>query len=82
MGERKKLEMMERNKQELARRIKEIGESLIKNADSIVGNEQYIKSVYISAEVSTSKDPVIEIDKEFWPEMFIDRTGNFGPNDI
>lgn len=74
--------MMEQNKQELARRIKEIGESLIKNAESIVGNEQYVKSIYISAKVSTSDDPVIELDKEFWPERFIDRTGNFGPNDI
>lgn len=68
---------MEQKKQELVRRIQEIGESLIKNAESIVGSEQYIKSIDIYASISTSEDPTIRIDKEFWPEKFIERTGDF-----
>ena len=44
-GEKKNV--MEQNKEELARRIREIGESLIKNAESIVGTEEYIKSIYL-----------------------------------
>lgn len=80
--------MMNQNKKELARRIREIGESLIKNAESIVGNEEYIKSIYISADVSTTEDPIVRAEKEFFPEKFIERVGDFveddkfGPNDI
>ena len=37
--------MMNQDKKELARRIREVGETLIKNAESIVGNEEYIKSI-------------------------------------
>lgn len=67
--------MMEQKKQELVRRIQEIGESLIKNAESIVGNEQYVKSINIYADISTTKDLSVEVTKEFWPEKFIERTG-------
>lgn len=69
--------MMEQKKQELVRRIQEIGESLIKNAESIVGNEQYVKSINIYADISTTKDLSVEVTKEFWPEKFIERTGDF-----
>ena len=81
-GEKKNV--MEQNKEELARRIREIGESLIKNAESIVGTEEYIKSIHIFADVTaTDRDPVINIDKEFCPERFVERrVEGFGPNDI
>ena len=69
--------MMEQKKQELVRRIQEIGESLIKNAESIVGSEQYVKSINIYADISTTKDPSVEVAKEFWPEKFVERTGDF-----
>lgn len=68
--------MINQDKKELARRIREIGETLIKNAESIVGNEEYIKSIYISAEVSTTEDPIVRTEKEFWPERFIGRSSD------
>lgn len=68
--------MINQDKKELARRIREIGETLIKNAESIVGNEEYIKSIYISAEVSTTEDPIVRVEKEFWPEKFIERSSD------
>lgn len=69
--------MMEQKKQELVRRIQEIGESLIKNAESIVGSEKYLKNIYISVNLNDQEEPYVEVTKEFLPEKFIERTGGF-----
>lgn len=69
--------MMEQKKQELTRCIREIGESLIKNAESIVGSEKYLKNIYISVNLNDQEEPSIEVTKEFLPEKFIERTGDF-----
>lgn len=69
--------MMNQDKKELARRIREIGESLIKNAESIVGNEEYLASIYISADITTTDShPVVRVEKEFYPEKYIERSSD------
>lgn len=69
--------MMEQKKHELVRCIQDIGESLIKNAESIVGSEKYLKNIYISVNLNDQEEPSVEVTKEFLPEKFIERTGDF-----
>ena len=69
--------MMEQKKQELVRCIQDIGESLIKNAESIVGSEKYLKNIYISVNLNDQEEPSVEVTKEFLPEKFIERTVDF-----
>lgn len=65
------------SKEERIRRIREVGESLIKNAESIVGDEMYPTSLYISAEITSDDHPVsISVTKEFVPEKFMERMKN------
>lgn len=55
------------------RQVRAIGESLIKNAESIVGSEKYLKSVSISATISLFDEPAsICIDREFYPEKIFE----------
>lgn len=50
------------------RQIKEIGESLILNAESIVGTEKYLCNVCIRVEINPSNIPKIDISRTFFPE--------------
>ena len=60
--------------EEMVRQIREVGESLIKNAESIAGYEKYCKSVYISVTVDPLEAaPDISINREFTPERFMER---------
>ena len=61
--------------QEMIRQVREIGESLIKNAESIVGDEEYLCSLHISFEVNPRDEaPMITIERSFYPEKFVERT--------
>ena len=66
--------------EEIARQIREVGESLIKNAESIAGSEKYLNSIYISCEIGyeggTVKAPEISVDRRFCPEQFVERMMN------
>lgn len=57
----------------LIRKIQQIGESLIKNAESIVGTEEYITQLTISCYPCVLDDevPTIHISKSFAPENYI-----------
>lgn len=65
--------MMNNNfRDDYVRSIRAIGETLIKNAESIVGSEQYLKSISISTSIDPfSMPPSICVDREFYPEKFI-----------
>lgn len=60
--------MTDRDK--LIRKIQQIGESLIKNAESIVGNEEFISSLIINCYPCVVGDELseIRISKSFIPE--------------
>lgn len=63
-------------KDELIRQIQCIGESLIRNAESIVGNEEYICNINISANaLGRDNIPTICVKKEFLPERYVDGNG-------
>lgn len=58
---------------EFARQIRAIGESLVKNADSIAGTEKFVKSISISVLIEADNggvflDPIISVSKEFYAE--------------
>lgn len=57
----------------LIRKIQQIGESLIRNAESIVGTEGYITQLTISCYPCVCDDevPTIHISKSFAPENYV-----------
>ena len=56
------------DKELFVKRVKDIGESLIKNAESIVGSEEYILSINIIANIDLDEVPSISITKDIMPE--------------
>lgn len=65
------------NRIKIVNAIRAAGESLIKNADSIAGDEKYITGldIYFSVDLSEDRMPEIEITKRFYPERLIDGFG-------
>lgn len=63
--------------EEMIRQVREAGESLIKNAESIVGSEEFlVHSMTITVNVDTRDGvPTIEVKREFLPEMYVKRIG-------
>lgn len=59
---------------DLVRQVRSIGESIIKNAESIVGDEKLLTDLRISASVSVSGSymPTIEVSREFLPEGYLE----------
>lgn len=62
------------NRIKIVNAIRAAGESLIKNADSIAGDEKYISGVDVFFSIDLSDDGMteIEITKRFYPERLID----------
>ena len=65
------------NRIKIVNAIRAAGESLIKNADSIAGDEVYITGldIYFSVDLSEDRMPEIEVTKRFYPERLIDGFG-------
>lgn len=61
--------------EKLVRQIRAVGESLIKNAESIAGTETYLTgidiSVYLEAGIDTEL-PEINVTKRFVPEKIVE----------
>lgn len=60
-------------REEGIRQIKEIGESLILNAESIVGTEKHLCSICIRAEINPGDIPKIDISRTFFPEGYLEK---------
>lgn len=61
-------------KEELIRQIREVGESLIKNAESIAGYEDIFAGLKIVADFNPQEaTPVITLNRLFYPEKTIER---------
>ncbi len=51
------------------RAIKECGQSLINNAESIIGNYKYLKGVIVTCYVDDpGAEPYINVSADFYPE--------------
>lgn len=57
----------------LIRKVRAAGESLIKNAESIVGTEKYIADLHITVNIdATDEVPTIDISRSFVPESCVE----------
>ena len=63
----------DKDRDKLIRKIQQIGESLIRNAESIVGTEEYITAITINCYPCVVDDelPEIRISKSFVPENYV-----------
>lgn len=61
-----------KSREDIIREIRAIGESIIKNAESIAGTEELLREIYIQAEVHSSDEVAnISISRSFLPEKCI-----------
>ena len=62
------------SKEETVLRIKEAAQSIIDNAESIVGNEKTRTNISITIDVNNIDQlPIVNITKELIPEGFLNR---------
>lgn len=65
---------MRYTREELIQNIKDCGQSLIDNAENIVGNYKYLGEIIITCYPSEHEEGVhIEVSNDFCPEKFIER---------
>jgi len=68
---------MRDKKQEMIQRIKDCGQFIIDNAEAIVGDEKYIKDLYLTCNFFDDSDaPYVTINKDVIPDNFIERNSN------
>ena len=58
--------------QEFIDNLKYAAESIIKNAESIVGTETYLDSVSVSIDLNWHEVPTVNVSRDFIPEEFIE----------
>lgn len=59
-------------KEQRIQQIKDCGQSIIDNAESIYGNFQYSKDLKIIIDLPCREHPTIQAVKSFVPEQFIE----------
>lgn len=66
------------SRDELIQQIKNCGQSIIDNAESILGNERYFESITIIFDINRDKNciPDIQIQRRFIPESEIENIKN------
>lgn len=61
-------------KQEIIERIKDCGQYIIDNAETILGDEKYIASLYLTCNFfDTNEAPYVTINKDVIPDSFVQR---------
>lgn len=61
-------------KQEIIQRIKDCGQYIIDNAETIIGDEKYIRELYLTCNfLDISEPPYVTITKDVIPDSFIER---------
>lgn len=70
--------MTEKNKkEEMINRIKDCGQYIIDNAAIIVGDNKYIRELYLTCNFfDESEPPYITVNKDVIPESYMERIGN------
>ena len=69
---------MKLSTEELVKRVKDCGEALINNAESIVGNFQHGTELTIWCHVdATDAPPTIEYGRTIIPEKFVERSARY-----
>lgn len=64
-------------KEEMIQRIKDCGQYIIDNAETIVGDEKYLRDLYITCNFfDAGEPPYITVNKDVIPDSFIQRVNN------
>ena len=58
----------------LVNRLKECAETIIKNADSIIGKEKFVGGIKVSINLLPGEVPYVNIDKDIYPESRMEIT--------
>ena len=66
------------SRNELIKQIKNCGQSIIDNAESILGNERYFESITVIFDINRDRNwmPDIQIQRRFIPESEIENIKN------
>lgn len=65
---------MTNRKQEMIQRIKDCGQYIVDNAEAIVGDDKYIKDLYLTCYFHDETDPpYVAVNKDVVPESFVER---------
>ena len=68
------VESKENRREEIIQRIKDCGQYLIDNAEIILGEEKYLRELYVTCNFfDRSEPPYITINKDVIPDSFIER---------
>ena len=71
------VESKENRREEIIQRIKDCGQYLIDNAETILGEEKYMRELYVTCNFfDRSEPPYITINKDVIPDSFIERIQN------
>lgn len=60
------------NRSTLVNRLKECAETIIKNADSIIGKEKFVGGIIVSINLLPGEVPYVNVDKDIYPESRIE----------
>ena len=64
-------------REEMIQRIKDCGQYIIDNAETILGEEKYMRELYVTCNFfDRSEPPYITINKDVIPDSFIERIQN------
>lgn len=58
----------------LVNRLKECAETIIKNADSIIGKEKFVGGIKVSINLLPGEVPYVNVDKDIYPESRMEIT--------
>lgn len=65
-------------KEEMIERIKDCGQFIIDNAEAIVGDDKYVRELYLTCNFfDESEPPYVTVNKDVIPDSFIQRFGNW-----
>lgn len=56
----------------LVNRLRECAETIIKNADSIIGKEKFVGGIKVSINLIPGEVPYVNVDKDIYPEIHIE----------
>lgn len=62
---------MRKSDSTLVEELKASAESIIKNADSIIGSEPYKRDIYVAITLKHDESPNISVEKNIVPERII-----------
>lgn len=69
--------MIKNTRDEWIRQIREACESISKNAESIVGTEQYLMGLDVTVNVNSNEElPEITVKRRFLPDNYIERVND------